>query len=83
MSDNLEAAEAITETVSTPEPVEEEGRSPDPAELAQERRCDKYRQQLDKVQSQLRAGYSNARGNRLRERRRSLNRKLGRECILG
>ncbi|MFC4258453.1 DUF4124 domain-containing protein [Marinobacter lacisalsi] len=83
MNENLEAAEAITETVRLPEPANG-GRSSSGAERQKKkRRCDKYRRQLDNIQSQLRAGYSNAQGNRLRERRRSLSRKLSRECILG
>lgn len=83
MNDNLEAAEAITETVELPEPANGRKSSAGSERQDQKRRCDKYRRQLDNIQSQLRAGYSSARGNRLRERRRSLNGKLSRECILG
>lgn len=49
---------------------------------AQAARCDKHRQQLARIQSQLRAGYSNDRGNRLRERRRNLSQVYSRECVL-
>ena len=83
MNNNLEAAEAITEMVVVPEPSGGGRSSADSERQEQKRRCDKYRKQLDTIQSQLRAGYSNARGNRLRERRRSINQKLSRECILG
>lgn len=44
--------------------------------------CAGYRRQLDKVQSRLRAGYSNEEGNRLRRQRRELSQRISRECIL-
>ncbi len=44
--------------------------------------CAGYRSQLDKVQSRLRAGYSNEEGNRLRRQRRELSQRISRECIL-
>jgi len=47
---------------------------------AQQKQCQVYRQALEQVQRQLRAGYSNERGNRLRERRRMLSEKLYRQC---
>lgn len=83
MNENLEAAEAITETVGLPEPPNGGRSSASSERQEQKRRCNRYRRQLDNIQSQLRAGYSGARGNRLRERRRSLSGKLSRECILG
>ncbi|MBD3655969.1 MAG: DUF4124 domain-containing protein [Marinobacter sp.] len=54
----------------------------DKTAAAQAARCEKHRQQLDRIQSQLRAGYSNDRGNRLRERRRNLSQRYSRECVL-
>ena len=43
-------------------------------------RCEKYQQQLDRIQRQLRAGYTVSQGNRLRERRRDLTEKQYRQC---
>lgn len=48
----------------------------------QEKACGQYRNKLDRIQSRLRAGYSNDKGNALRRQRRSLSQKLSRECIL-
>jgi hypothetical protein len=44
--------------------------------------CEKYRKQLDRIQGQLRAGYSNDRGNGLRQKRRKLSQLYSRECVL-
>lgn len=56
-------------------------RQADPAQRArQQRTCDDYLKRLDRIQSQLRAGYSNAKGNRLRAQRRSLSERYHREC---
>ena len=46
-------------------------------------RCEGYREKLDRIQKQLRAGYSNDQGNRLRRQRRGVSQKLSRECLLG
>lgn len=46
-------------------------------------RCDGYRERLERIQQQLRAGYSNDKGNRLRRQRREVSQKLSRECMLG
>lgn len=46
----------------------------------QQKQCQGYRQALEQVQRQLRAGYSNERGNSLRKRRRTLSEKLYRQC---
>ena len=46
-------------------------------------RCEEYREKLDRIQKQLRAGYSNDKGNRLRRQRREVSQKLSRECLLG
>jgi hypothetical protein len=48
----------------------------------QQRTCEGYRRKLARVQSQLRAGYSNNKGNSLRRKRRELSQSLSRECIL-
>lgn len=44
--------------------------------------CDKYQNRIDKVQKQLRAGYKEPRGNKLRARKRELNDQL-RRCRKG
>jgi len=46
-------------------------------------RCEGYREKLERIQQQLRAGYSNDQGNRLRRQRREVSQKLSRECMLG
>jgi hypothetical protein len=48
----------------------------------QQRTCAGYRRKLAHIQSQLRAGYSNSKGNSLRRKRRELSQSLSRECIL-
>jgi hypothetical protein len=45
-------------------------------------RCNGYRKKLGRIQRQLRAGYSNSKGNRLRQQRRDFSEKLSRECLL-
>jgi hypothetical protein len=45
--------------------------------------CEKLQKQLDRVRSQLRSGYSNDRGNSLREKRRTLSHRYSRKCVLG
>lgn len=52
------------------------------ADAKLEKTCATYRRKLDGIQSKLRAGYSNDRGNTLRQQRRTLSQKLSRECIL-
>ena len=52
------------------------------AEAELEKTCATYRSKLGRIQSKLRAGYSNDRGNTLRQQRRTLSQKLSRECIL-
>ncbi|RMJ04396.1 hypothetical protein DOQ08_01717 [Marinobacter litoralis] len=44
--------------------------------------CAKYRAQLDRIQMQLRAGYSNDRGNNLRQKRRKVSQLYGNHCVL-
>jgi len=46
-------------------------------------RCKKLEQRLERVQAQLRGGYDNDRGNRLRAQRRELSQQYSRECVLG
>lgn len=52
------------------------------ADAELEKTCAIYRGKLKRIQSKLRAGYSNDRGNTLRQQRRTLSQKLSRECIL-
>jgi len=52
------------------------------ADAEREKTCATYRSKLERIQSKLRAGYSNDRGNALRQQRRTLSQKLSRECIL-
>ncbi|PPI82669.1 DUF4124 domain-containing protein [Marinobacter maroccanus] len=52
------------------------------ADARLEKTCATYRSKLERIQSKLRAGYSNDRGNTLRQQRRTLSQKLSRECIL-
>ncbi|PXX93631.1 DUF4124 domain-containing protein [Marinobacter vulgaris] len=61
-------------------------RRPSDRQEARERnnaRCQGYRKKLARIHQQLRAGYSNDQGNRLRRQRRELSQKLSRECLLG
>ncbi|NMT62203.1 DUF4124 domain-containing protein [Marinobacter orientalis] len=63
------------------------GRQPSgkPEARARERnnaRCQGYRQKLERIHQQLRAGYSNDQGNRLRRKRREVSQKLSRQCLL-
>lgn len=52
------------------------------ARAVSERRdpCAHYRKQVDGIQSQLRAGYTEPKGNKLRAKRRALNNRLYSEC---
>ena len=43
--------------------------------------CDGYREKMDRIQAQLRAGYSEPRGNRLRARRSALQSAYQRDCM--
>lgn len=58
------------------------GRSTSKAEAKHKKSCAGYRRRLAHIQSQLRAGYSNNKGNSLRAKRRKYNQLLSRECIL-
>lgn len=44
-------------------------------------KCEGYRKRLRRIQRRLRAGYSNDQGNRLRQQRREVTRKLNWECL--
>src|SRR5690606_8067160 len=44
--------------------------------------CEKYQQQLELIQSKLRAGYSNDRGNSLRQKRRKVSQLHSIHCVL-
>ncbi len=46
------------------------------------KQCEKKRKQLDRLQTRLRAGYGNDRGNNLRQKRRELSQSYSRECML-
>ncbi|SFR57733.1 protein of unknown function [Marinobacter daqiaonensis] len=83
MGSNVKAAEAIRKSLGTPQRDGPSARARDVNRARQQKRCEQYREKLEKIQSQLRAGYSNAHGNRLRARRRDLSGRLSRECILG
>lgn len=52
------------------------------AEARHQKMCGGYRKRLARIQQQLRAGYSNDRGNRLRRQRREVSQALSRECLL-
>ena len=49
-------------------------------ESQREARCREYEQELKRINNQLRSGYSEPRGNRLRARRRELRSQEFREC---
>jgi len=44
------------------------------------KQCEKWEQQLEKVQTKLRRGYKSAQGNKLRARKRALNELLYKHC---
>lgn len=50
------------------------------ARLKQQQRCEKYLDQMRKIQTQLRRGYREPQGNRLRQRRFELSKKYQKEC---
>ncbi|WP_150910835.1 DUF4124 domain-containing protein [Marinobacter halotolerans] len=56
---------------------------PDKSKLKAQKQCDKLERRLDKIQSQLRAGYANDRGNSLRRQRRELSQQHSWQCVLG
>jgi len=50
------------------------------ARLKQQQRCEKYLDQMRTIQTQLRRGYREPQGNRLRQRRFELSKKYQKEC---
>jgi uncharacterized protein DUF4124 len=56
---------------------------PDKGRSKAQKQCDKLERRLDKIQSQLRAGYANDRGNSLRRQRRELSQQHSWQCVLG
>ncbi|WP_227506719.1 DUF4124 domain-containing protein [Marinobacter subterrani] len=75
--------EEVNELLSSSERPEPGKSRQDRADAKLKKTCAGYRRKLDHIQSRLRAGYSNDRGNMLRRQRRTLSQKLSRECILG
>ena len=89
MSENLRQGKRITDIRKDVEGLLASDRSgntsssaKEKAEARLEKDCLKYRSKLERIQSRLRAGYSNDRGNSLRQQRRTISQKLSRECIL-
>lgn len=58
------------------------GEGADRARVEREKTCGAYRKKLERIQSKLRAGYGNDKGNTLRRQRRETSQKLSRECLL-
>ncbi|MBS8241136.1 DUF4124 domain-containing protein [Marinobacter lipolyticus] len=88
MSENLEQGrrvskirESVSRSLDTPSRSRPSTNSPKVA-AANEKQCAGYRKRLDRIQQQLRAGYSNDRGNSLRRQRRKVAQALSRECLL-
>jgi len=52
------------------------------AQKARAEQCQQYRRQLNRLQARLREGYSNEKGNSLRQKRRKVSQAYGRECVL-
>lgn len=75
VSRSLEGSNAGKRTMSDQQEARERERK--------DARCEGYREKLERIQKQLRAGYSNDQGNRLRRQRREVSQKLSRECMLG
>jgi len=89
MSENIEQGRRVTsikeEVSRSLERSSSDGRSTGTGKKADARHqktCDGYRKRLARIQQQLRAGYSNDRGNRLRRQRRKFSQALSRECLL-
>ncbi|MFO7529365.1 MAG: DUF4124 domain-containing protein [Marinobacter sp.] len=88
MAENLRQSRKISatldqvQTMLSSSDTPRQSRSTRQSEDKQAKTCDGYRKKLDRIQSQLRAGYNNDRGNSLREKRRRLSKAYSRECIL-
>ncbi|MEC7816762.1 MAG: DUF4124 domain-containing protein [Pseudomonadota bacterium] len=87
MNDNIRQSEKVRQNrnavsaMLTPESSDRFGANAKQSR-AQQAACVKLQKQLDRVQSQLRSGYSNDRGNSLRQKRRTLSQRHSRECML-
>lgn len=68
--------------LSTPGRGVREGGAKEKALVQRNKACEAYRKKLDRIQSKLRAGYGNDKGNSLRRQRRKTSQKLSRECLL-
>ncbi|MBD3641679.1 MAG: DUF4124 domain-containing protein [Marinobacter sp.] len=81
-SRNISATRDEVQTMLTASDRPQKPQSSRQSDDKQAKTCDGYRNKLDRIQSQLRAGYKNDRGNSLREKRRRLSKAYSRECIL-
>ena len=85
MNENLKQSEGVERTRADVERMlaggPENYASRKQAEKLEEK-CQDYRDQLKNIQSRLRAGYSNDRGNGLRQKRRVVSQAYSRECVL-
>lgn len=88
MSENLGQSKRVTQThqeVSDMLSSSDRPRKPGAAAHKKEqqaRQCARYQEKLAGIQSRLRAGYKNDRGNSLRQQRRKISNAYSRECIL-
>lgn len=90
MSENLKQGQRVSEIRDdvqnvlsrSDRPVKTSAKARARERAEREKTCAGYRRQLETIQSQLRSGYSNDRGNSLRQRRRVVSQKLSKECIL-
>lgn len=89
MSENLRQGrrvsgirEDVDDLLASGRPADSVAGAKEKADAELEKTCATYRSKLERIQSKLRAGYSNDRGNTLRQQRRALSQKLSRECIL-
>lgn len=89
MSENLDQGKRVSgirddvrDLLSAPDREVGEGAGMTSASAQRSKTCDAYRKKLDRIQSKLRAGYGNDKGNTLRRQRRETSQKLSRECLL-
>ncbi len=89
MSENLDQSRRVSGIrddvrglLSAPDRGAGEGADMTSASAHRVTNCDAYRKKLDRIQSKLRAGYGNDKGNTLRRQRRETSQKLSRECLL-
>ncbi len=81
-SRNVSATRGEVQTMLSSSETPQKSRSSRQREDKQAKVCEGYQKKLDRIQSQLRAGYKNDRGNSLRQKRRRLSKAYSRECIL-